>query len=46
MCSPLRGYELVETSAKGVPQRLKPQGGQNVYGTAEAVPLIETERFN
>jgi len=28
---------------KDVPQRLKPQCEQNVYGTAEAVPLSEID---
>jgi len=29
----------------GVPQRLKPRPWQDTYGTAEAVPLSETEFF-
>ena len=28
-------------SRKGVPQRLKPHSGCDVYGTAEAVPFVQ-----
>jgi tetraacyldisaccharide 4'-kinase len=35
--------EADQCADKSVPQRLKPQGREGVYGTAEAVPLSETE---
>jgi len=31
------------SKSEGVPQRLKPQSGKSIYGTAEAVPLTKTD---
>ena len=37
------GAEKVVLQTKSVPQRLKPHCKENIYGTAEAVPLSETD---
>ena len=40
------GAEKMPRGPKSVPQRLKPHCKQSSFGTAEAVPLSETDFFN